>query len=73
MRITVTAKPYAKTASVEETGPQTYTVAIDAPAQDGRANLRLIEIMAEHLHVPKAAIRIVRGQTSRHKALDIFA
>lgn len=71
MRISVRVTPNAKKAQVEAVGENAYRVKVNAKAQDGKANVRLIEILAEHFNVPFAAISIISGATSREKAIDI--
>lgn len=73
MTIQVRAKPNAKTASVEELAPGTFAVRVNAKAVDGKANIRLIEILADHFNVPFGAIRIVSGATSRDKVIEIIS
>lgn len=46
-------------------------VRVAAVAEDGRANRALIELLARALSVPKSAVYIVRGQTSKDKVLEI--
>jgi uncharacterized protein len=46
-------------------------VYLTEPALEGRANKRLIELVAEHLKVKKYTITIVRGQHNREKVLEI--
>jgi uncharacterized protein YggU (UPF0235/DUF167 family) len=55
---------------IEEDGGS-YRVKVDAPARGGRANERLIAILAEHFDVPKSRIRILRGLASRDKLVEI--
>ncbi len=43
------------------------------PASDGRANAQLIEFLAEELKIKKYQVRIIRGQTSRQKLIEIDA
>lgn len=42
-------------------------VKVTAPPVDSAANQALIDFLAETLNCPRGAIRLVRGQTSRHK------
>jgi uncharacterized protein YggU (UPF0235/DUF167 family) len=42
-----------------------------APPVDGAANEALVALLAERLGIPKRAIRIVRGATSRQKTVEI--
>lgn len=46
-------------------------VKVTAPPTGGKANQRLIEILAERLNVTKSEVEIIRGHTSRKKAVRI--
>ena len=48
-----------------------YKVYITAPAVDGKANAYLIKFLAKHFGVRKSAVTLVRGETSRHKVVEI--
>ncbi len=48
-----------------------FKVKVAAPPEDGKANERLIEIIARALGVSKSYVKIVRGETSRIKILKI--
>ncbi len=63
--------PNARKASVAEAGNGAYRVRVDAPAAEGKANSRLIEILAEHFHVRKSEVSIIRGSHSREKEVRI--
>jgi uncharacterized protein len=69
--ISVTVKPNTKSAAVTKLTDIDYRVTIRAPAEDGKANRALIELLADYLHVPKSAITIVRGQFARKKLVKI--
>ena len=43
---------------------------VTAPANEGKANSRLIELLAEYFHTAKSKIRILRGQRSRRKLIE---
>jgi len=70
MRIEVKVIPKAKRDCVyEEDGkPKVY---VRAPAIDNRANRALIEVLARHFNVKKRSIRIVKGERSREKIIEI--
>ncbi|MDN5358883.1 MAG: uncharacterized protein PWP76_726 [Candidatus Diapherotrites archaeon] len=70
MQLLVRVVPNAKRAKVEET-ENGLKIWVDAPAVEGKANKRLIEILAKHFGVKKNAIRIVRGGKSREKVVAI--
>lgn len=44
-------------------------VKITAQPVDGKANKALIEFLSKKLKIPKSAIEIVRGETSKEKTL----
>jgi uncharacterized protein (TIGR00251 family) len=46
-------------------------VRIQAPALKGRANKELVKFLAKMLAVPRPEIRILSGETSRHKLLGL--
>lgn len=46
-------------------------VRIQALPEKGKANDKLIEFLATSLHIPKKHIRIISGQTSRLKRIEI--
>lgn len=44
---------------------------VTAPPVEGRANEALLRLLAEALGVPRASLRIVRGQRSREKLVAV--
>lgn len=46
-------------------------VYLTKPAQDGLANQQLIELLAEYLKIKKYRIKIIKGQKSRDKLVEI--
>jgi uncharacterized protein (TIGR00251 family) len=44
-------------------------VKIKARPQKGKANSELVSVLAKRLGIPKSAVQIVSGSTSRHKIL----
>lgn len=70
-RISVEVKPRASRTRVLEATPQTIRIALAAPPVDGAANAELIAFLAGKLGVPKRAVQLVRGESARHKQLEI--
>lgn len=70
MRIKVKVFPKAKKERVEKKD-DILKVHVKDPASEGRANKRLIEILAKYLGVKKYKITIVKGGTSREKVINI--
>ena len=72
MRYSIRVIPKAKQNKVvvEQDRLKVY---LTAPAIEGRANEALIKILAVHFQVRKGEIRIVRGEKSRDKVVEIRA
>jgi uncharacterized protein (TIGR00251 family) len=51
--------------------PAVLVVRVQAPAVDGKANDAVVAAMADVLGVSKSDVRVVAGQTSRTKTLEI--
>ena len=71
MKFFVTVKPNSRVWRVTEIDPTHIIVSVNAPARDGEANARLIEIIAEHYNIPKRSVRIVAGLKSRKKIVEL--
>lgn len=71
MLISVHVTANSKEARVTKVGEASFDVRVDAKAADGRANKRLLEILAEHFDVPRSKLSIVRGTKSRDKMVEV--
>ena len=71
MRLKVKVKPSSKREGVREVSLGELEVRVSAPPERGKANERLIELLAKHYGVRKGAVRILRGETSREKLIEI--
>ncbi len=78
MKIFVRAKPGVKKEYIKETtdlfeksGERHFVVAVAARAVDGRANRAIEKALAEHFNVPPSRVRIVSGQTTKEKIVEI--
>ncbi len=70
MRLELKVVPHAKRNKlVEEAGR--YKVYLTAPAVEGKANAALVEFLAEHFQTKRSRIRIIRGEKSRTKIVEI--
>lgn len=71
-RIRATITPNSKKGPLVETLPDgTLRLYVRAPAVEGKANRAAIELLAAHLGVPKSAVRLTAGATSRFKRFEI--
>ena len=71
VRITVRAKPRAKTSRVVRAEGLSIEVALAAPPVDGAANEALVRVLAEVLDVPRGAVSLVRGASGRQKVVAV--
>ena len=52
-------------------GQGTLKVAVTAPAEDGKANRAVIELLAAEWRLPKSAFEVMRGAAARDKTVSI--
>jgi len=69
--LTIKAQPRASKDAIGDVIGNELKIKITAPPVDSAANDALIEFLAEKLNCPKGAVRIVRGQTARHKTIAV--
>ncbi len=69
-RINIRVKPGSSQEKIVE-NEGGLTVFMHARAHDGEANEALVKILAKHFKVPKSSIRIVQGQKSREKVVEL--
>ena len=70
-RISVYAKPKAKLSRIVRADGLSIEVALAAPPVDGAANDELLRLLAEVLRLPKSALRLVLGQGSKRKLVEV--
>lgn len=68
--VTVMVKPNARQPGIRVAG-DVVEARVNAPAVDGRANERLVEMLAEHYHVPRSRITILHGTAGRRKLVQV--
>lgn len=67
----VHAQPGAKRTEVAGLHGDAIKIRVHAPPVEGRANDELIRFLAEQIGVARAAVTLVRGETSRSKIFDV--
>ena len=63
--------PRSSQNKVTEDEPGSLKVKLVAPPVDGKANEALIELLSKHFKLRKSSIRILRGENSRNKMIEI--
>jgi uncharacterized protein len=71
MRIYVKVVPGSSQEKVEKDDGGNFKVWVSAPPEKGKANERLLDVLAEHFGVAKKEVRIVSGRTSRIKLIEL--
>lgn len=71
VRIAVHVTPRAARDEIVGWRGSELAVRVMASPTDGKANAAVEKVVASALGVPKSAVAVVRGHTSRHKQLEI--
>ena len=71
LRIDVRVIPRASTNAVDGMRDGRVLVRVTAPPVDRAANDAVIDVLAKAYGVPKRCVRIIRGETSRNKTIEI--
>lgn len=71
MNISVITHPNSKKPRIEEDLLGMLHVYVSAPPLEGKANMAVIESLAEHFGVKKSAVILLSGHTSKHKRFEI--
>ncbi len=67
VRVTTKASSNRIVPEQREDGSAILRVYVTAVAENGKANREVIKLLATYLNVPKSALVLVSGTTSRHK------
>ena len=71
MTIELRAQPRARRSLLTCAGQGTLKAAVTAPAEDGKANKAIVELLAAEWRLPKSAFEVMRGATARDKVVSI--
>lgn len=67
MKLFVTARPGSKFNQVERLDGNHFRVRLKEPAEDGRANDALLEVLADYFGCAKSRLSLLSGRRSRQK------
>jgi hypothetical protein len=71
VRFDVLVQPRAARAKIGALHDGRLKIAVTAPPVDGEANAAVIELVAKALEVPRHAVTVVMGTSSRRKTLRV--
>ena len=70
-RIGIQVKPRSKKGGVEKLPNGDLLVKVNAPPVDGKANEAVIAALSKYLNLPKSKIKLIKGETSKHKLIQV--
>lgn len=71
MKLNVKVQPRSSRNKVVKVSDGEFKVYVTSAPESGKANDAVIELLAEHLSIKKKSIRIILGQTSRNKVIEL--
>jgi len=71
LRLSVRLTPRGGADRIDGIRDGVLCVRVAAPPVDGAANDALVRLLADELHVPRGAVRLVAGATARTKVVEI--
>ncbi len=71
MKLFIKVKPGARERKIKKVDGTHLEIWVKEPPREGRANMAVLEAVSEYFGVPKSAMRILSGSTSRLKVLEI--
>jgi uncharacterized protein (TIGR00251 family) len=71
VRFSVRVQPRSSRTGVEGVHGDALKVRVNAPPVDGAANEAVVEVLSEALGVPRRSVRIVAGESSRTKVVEV--
>ncbi|MEM4367201.1 MAG: DUF167 domain-containing protein [Candidatus Anstonellales archaeon] len=69
MILSVKVRAGASKDAVEDNDP--LTIYVKEKAENNKANVAVVKLLAEHFSVPSSSIRIVKGHASSRKVIEI--
>jgi len=70
-RIVVVVRPRSSREGIEERHGGVLVVRVRPAPEGGKANARLLEVLAHTLGIPRRQLALVRGEAARHKELVV--
>ncbi len=71
MKLTIHAKPNSKKEGIQKISDKEWIVRVRAQAIEGKANQAIVESISEELGIAKSKVKIVSGENSKLKILEI--
>jgi uncharacterized protein (TIGR00251 family) len=72
MRLNIKVIPNASKSEIISCGDGEWKIKVQTPPEDGKANRVLIQLLAKHFQLPKNRIKIITGEKSHQKIIEIL-
>ncbi|HYY33693.1 MAG TPA: DUF167 domain-containing protein [Gaiellaceae bacterium] len=69
--MTLTVSPGARRSAIVGRHGDGWKVSVTAPPERGRANEGVLELVADALGVPRRRVRLLKGESSRRKTVEV--
>ena len=70
-RFEIIVKPGTSQEKIVKNDDGSLTVYLRAKAHDGEANKALVKVLAKYFDVAKSRVKIIQGQNSRKKVIEV--
>jgi uncharacterized protein (TIGR00251 family) len=71
MKYKITVKPNARKNEIMRGNDGMFVIRVTVPPIEGKANEKVIEILAEYFNKPKRSISIISGIKGRNKIIEV--
>ena len=72
MKITVKAHPRSRRTEIRKINDSEYELWFNVPPVEGRANEKIVEMLAEYFEIAKRRVVLLSGEKSKVKTFKIY-
>lgn len=72
MKLTIVAHPKSKQEKVEKLDDRYFELFFNVIPERGKANTKIIEMLSKYFDIPKSNIKIISGEKSKLKIVEII-
>jgi len=72
VRLDVSVQPRSSRNQVVGEQNEALKIKLTAPPVEGEANAALVDFLSHYLKLPRKDIKLIKGETSRHKIIEIM-
>jgi uncharacterized protein len=72
VRLEVSVQPRSSRNQVVGEQNEVLKIKLTAPPVEGEANAALVDFLSNYLKLPRKDIKLIKGETSRHKIIEIM-